>query len=138
MPLRRWFARPLDAQSGLDGVCTRRKHDHEPVALGLDDVAAAAVDVSADLRVVHDQQSDPGVVAELSVQRGRSLDVGEEDGHGAVFGSHPGDLVAVLHRGTRQLVDRLQHQPTKALFTHLDGGLHNSLDRPLRAERRPA
>jgi hypothetical protein len=78
---------------------------------------------------VRREQLHPVVVPQLAVQAGGVLDVGEQDGHGAVSRRDSGDLVALLHRPGGEVVDRAQQHLAHAVFANLGGGLDEGLHR---------
>jgi hypothetical protein len=69
--------------------------DHE-AALRLDLVAAVLADAVADHRVVGSECLEPAAIAEPLVERGRVLDVGEQDRHRPVGGGGAGQVGLLL------------------------------------------
>ena len=78
--------------------------------------------------VVPFEESHPGPVAHAFVQRGRLLDVGEQDDDIAVAGQ-PGK-VGPFHLGpVGEFLDRAAHRGAEPLFADQVGGLPHGLDR---------
>ena len=79
---------PLDLDRARERGRHRLEGHHEAVALGLHDLAALSPDLAANDRVVLLEETEPGLVAQPLVERGRALDIGEHEGDGSVGGGH--------------------------------------------------
>ena len=85
LPLARLLVeRPLQRDRAVHRGARLGERHHEAVALRLDDVPVVLVDQLAHDGGMGPQLADPAVVAEAGVDRGRVLDVGEQQGDGPV------------------------------------------------------
>ena len=128
----------LDLDRRADRVVGAREGDHEAVALRLDDVFAVPAGALADDPVVSAEHLQPGLVAELFVERGRVLDVGEEDRQGAVARRELAQLGFRVLGPSGQLLERAPKDLAETLRPGLVSRAQHRLQRRQGATPHPA